>query len=144
LKQALITSFALLALLGCNTAPVRVVNFEDQPVKRLYNQSVSMDEIQIDIRMAAGKAGWNVIPGELPGHLTAIRINGKTSATVEIIFNLNKYDIKYKDSTSLDYLNGCPDKSSGGQVKVEGKCISQTYNEWVTELNNEISKKLQY
>lgn len=141
MKQALITSIVLLALLGCNTAPVRVVDYEDQPVKRLYNQSISMDEIQIDIRMAAGKAGWNVIPGELPGHLTAIRINGKTSATVEIIFTLDTYDIKYKDSTSLDYMNGCPDKTSGVQIKV---CISPTYNEWVTELNNEISKKMQY
>ncbi len=144
MKQAFITSIALLALLGCNTAPVHIVDYEDQPVKRSYNQSISMDEVQIDIRMAASKAGWNVISGELPGHLTAIRIDGKTSAAVEIVFSLDKYSIKYKDSANLDYMNGCTSETANGSNKIGKTCVSPIYNEWVMELNNAISKKLLY
>jgi hypothetical protein len=142
LKQAFIMAFALLALAGCNTAPVQIADFQDQPVRRLHSQAISMDEVQIDIRMAAGKAGWNVIPDGSSGRLTAIRLAGDASATVEIAFDLNTYSIKYKDSTGLDYSNGCAVKASGSTAGI--RCISPTYNEWVTELNNAMSQKLQY
>ncbi|MDP1633113.1 MAG: hypothetical protein Q8L69_00345 [Gallionellaceae bacterium] len=144
MKQAFIATVTLLALMGCNTAPVKLVDFKDQPVKHLYNQSISMQEVQLDVRMAAEKAGWSAIPGETPGRMTAIRNNGETSATVEIDFNLNKYSIRYKSSNSLDYQKGCPGKTADGKIKVEEKCISPTYNEWVTELNKEIANRLQY
>lgn len=142
MKRVFIATLALLALSGCNSAPVRVVDFEDQPVKRLYNQSVSMDEVFIDIRMAAGKTGWNVIPGETPGHLTAIRIDGERSAAVEITYSLNSYSIKYKESAGLDFQSRCTSKSA--DAKAGERCIKPTYNEWVTELNNAIGQKLQY
>lgn len=144
MKQTFIPSLALLALLGCNSAPVRIVDYEDQPIRRLYSQSISVDEVQIDIRMAAGKAGWNVIPSEVPGHLTAIRIDGESSATAEIVYNLNRYSIKYKESRGLDYRNGCTSKAADGSVKPENKCIRPTYNEWVMDLNSAIAQKLQY
>jgi hypothetical protein len=143
LKQAFIMAFALLALAGCNTAPVQITDFRDQPVRRLHSQSISMDEVQIDVRMAAGKAGWNVIPEGSPGRLTAVKLAGETSATVEIAFDLNTYSIKYKDSTGLDFSNGCAAKASGS-TPAGSRCISPTYNEWVTELNNAMSLKLQY
>ncbi len=144
MKQAVVTSFALFALLGCSTEPVRIVDYEDQPVTHFGSHGISIEEVQIDVRMAAAKASWNVAPSELPGQLTATRADGKTSATVNIIFDLNKYSIKYKSSASLDYTNGCADKTPDGLVRTEGKCISPTYNEWVAELNKEISQKLQY
>ena len=144
MKRAFITAFTLFALLGCSTPPIQIVSYEDQPIKRISNHGVSIEEIQIDIRMAATKAGWDVTPGESPKRMIATRIDGNTSATVEIAFNLYKYSIKYKDSTSLDYLNGCTSKTPNGPIKVEGKCISPIYNEWVTGLNNEISRSVQY
>ncbi len=144
MKQAFVTTLTVFALLGCNAAPVRFVEYEDQQIMRASNRAISKEEVQIDMRMAAGKAGWSVTPNELPGRMVATKTDGKASATVEITFNLNKYSIRYKDSTNLDYLNGCADKTSGGAGKVGGKCISPTYNEWVTELNGEISKRMQY
>lgn len=144
MKRIFIPSLASLALLGCNSAPVRIVDYEDQPVKHLYTHAISMDEVQIDVRMAVGKAGWNVISGEVPGHLTAIRIDGKGSATVEIAYNLDRYSIKYKESNGLDYQSGCASKTADGSTKTEGRCIKPTYNEWVMELNTAIAQKLQY
>ncbi|MBI4809490.1 MAG: hypothetical protein HY799_11165 [Nitrosomonadales bacterium] len=144
LKQTFLISLALLALPGCNTPPVQIISYEDQPIKHIGNHGVSIEEIQIDIRMAATKAGWNIIPGESPQRMRATRIDGKTSATVEIAFNSTHYSIKYKDSTGLEYLNGCTSKTPNGPIKINGKCISPTYNEWVTELNSEISRRAQY
>lgn len=143
MKQAFITAFTLLALLGCNTAPVQITDFENQAVKRLHHQSISMEEIHIDVRMAADKAGWNVIPGESPGRLTAIRRDGDSSATVEIVFNLNNYSIRYKDSAGLGYGSGCAIKASGS-AQIGSMCISPIYNEWVAKLNEAMSQKLQY
>lgn len=134
----------LLALQGCSTAPVRLVDYEDQPIRRLNNHGISMEEVQIDIRMAATRKGWNVASGETPGKMLATKIDGKASATVDIVFNLNSYSIKYKDSTGLDRLDRCSSKMPDGSVKIEGRCISPTYNEWLSELNKEISGNMQY
>lgn len=145
MKQAhLVASLALLALLGCNSAPVRITNFENQPINRLYNQSISLDEIRVDVRMATLKAGWNVAAGDTPGHLTAVRFDGDKSATVEVLYDTHKYSIQYTDSTGLEYQNGCTEKTPGGPIKVQGKCISPTYNEWVMELGSALALKLQY
>jgi len=108
------------------------------------SHGVSMDEVQIDVRMAATKAGWNVAAGETTGKMIAAKYDGKTSATVEITFNLDSYSIKYVDSTEMGRLDGCSSKTPAGSVKVEKRCISPTYNEWVSELNHEISSKMQY
>ena len=103
-----------------------------------------MDEVRIDVRMAATKAGWNVASGETAGKMIAAKYDGKTSATVEITFDLNSYSIKYIDSTEMGRLDGCSSKTPAGSVKIEKRCISPTYNEWVSELNNEISSKMHY
>lgn len=137
-------SFFLFSLLGCATAPVGLVDYEDQPIRRSMSHGVSMDEVQIDVRMAATKAGWNVAAGETTGKMIAAKYDGKTSATVEITFNLDSYSIKYVDSTEMSRLDGCSSKTPAGSVKVEKRCISPTYNEWVSELNHEISSKMQY
>lgn len=142
MKRAFLTTFTLFALLGCNTPPIQIVSYEDQPIKR--NHGVSIEEVQIDIRMAVNKAGWNAVLAESPQHMIATKNDGKASATVEIEFNLDQYSIKYLDSSGLEYLNGCTSKTPNGPVKIEGKCISPTYNVWVTELNNEISRRVQY
>jgi hypothetical protein len=144
LKRAFITTFTLFALLGCNTTPIQIVSYEDQPIKRISSHGVSIEEIEIDIRMAAARAGWDITPAESPKRMIATRIDGNTSATVAIDFDLRMYSIRYKDSTGLGYLNGCTGKTSGGPIKVDGKCISPVYNEWVTGLNDEISRSVQY
>ncbi|MDO9010383.1 MAG: hypothetical protein Q7U78_01050 [Gallionella sp.] len=144
MKQAFITSFALLALLGCATPPMQMVDYEDQPIKHFGSHGVSIEEVRIDIRIAATKAGWDVPPSEIPDRMIATRSDGKASATVEIAYNLKKYSIKYKDSNGLDFLNRCSGKASGGPAKTDEKCISPTYNEWVKGLNDEISRRVQY
>lgn len=137
MKYLIAATLTLLALSGCNSAPARITSFENQPINRLYNQSISLDEIRIDIRMATLKAGWNIAAGDTPGHLTAVRFDGDKSATVEILYDTYKYSIQYTDSTGLGYQSSCANKA-------EGKCISETYNEWVTELGNALALKLQY
>ncbi len=144
MKRAFITTFTLFALLGCNTAPIQIVSYEDQPIKRISSHGVSIEEIQIDIRMAVARAGWDVTPGESPKRMIATRIDGKTSATVAIDFDLHTYSIRYQDSTGLGYLNGCTGKTTAGPTRGDGKCISPIYNEWVTGLNDEISRSVQY
>ena len=144
MKRAFLTTFTLFSLLGCNTPPIQIVSYEDQPIKRYSKHGVSIEEVQIDIRMATNKAGWSIVPGESPQHMIATRSDENASATVEIKFDLHQYSITYRDSTGLDYLNGCTSKAPNGPVKIEGKCISPTYNEWVTGLNHEISKRVQY
>lgn len=144
MKRAFITSFTLLALLGCATPPMQIVDYEDLPIKHFGSHGVSIEEVRIDIRMAATKAGWDVPPGELPERMIATRTDGKASATVEIVYNLKKYSIRYKDSNGLDFLNRCTGKAPGGSAKPDEKCISPTYNEWVKGLNDAISGRVQY
>lgn len=144
MRFAHIASLALFALPGCSSAPVSLVDYENQPVRRISSQSISMNEVQIDVRMAVSRKGWSVSAGDVPGRLTATRHDGDASATIEVYYNLNSYSIRYKQSSGLGFANNCTSKAADGQANSGTRCIRPTYNEWVQELNTELSGKLQY
>jgi hypothetical protein len=136
-----IASIALLALAACSTPPAKLANFENQSMRRFDNRRLSVEEVLLDIRMAAAKTGWEVVPGARPGHIRATHVDeDKSSATIEIVYDASNYSISYVSSTGLGHVDSCKSSESAGVTR---NCIDPKYNAWVTELNKTIASELQ-
>ena len=141
MRQIFLVLFMSIAVAACSTPPEKLTNFEDQSMRRFDNIKLSIEEVQMDIRQAAAKTGWEVEPGVLPGHIKAThKGEDKAKAVVDIAYDVNKYSISYKSSEKMGYMDSCKSSKSGS---IEHNCIDPKYNAWVTELNDAISHELQ-
>lgn len=90
---------------------------------------LSADAVQKAILAACSQRGWhatNVSPGLIEARIV---VRGKHTVVVDIPYTAEKYSIKYKSSSNMEYQ---ADK---------GK-IHPNYNKWVNLLNNDINIQL--
>ncbi|HLP97499.1 MAG TPA: hypothetical protein VK149_03540 [Sideroxyarcus sp.] len=124
-----------IVMLGC-TSTYPIINFTDQKIQRFDNRTLSSEEIHSAIRKAASDAGWRVQPGVSPNHIVAtLNVRNSHKAIVDIVFGRDSYSIIYRDSENLVYARAAEDR---GELR-----IHENYNKWVSELNDEIFRRLQ-
>src|SRR5580704_1949153 len=108
----LAASFIVLA--GCRSAPIHDV--VAAPV--VTSKPASMEGVQKAILLAGGALGWKMEPQD-PGRITGILELRTHRAVVEVTYDTKAYNIKYKDSSNLDY---------------DGTNIHKNYNGWIENL----------
>lgn len=112
------------ALSSGEAEAAKILTIEDAPIEG----NLSLSQIKEKIITAGKKRGWRT-KEIAPGHLEAIIHVRTHMAKVDIKFDQKSYSISYKDSTNLDHKPGK---------------IHRAYNNWVTNLNNDIQLELSY
>ena len=77
---------------------------------------------------AAALHGWEVTADQ-PGRLTLHVFTGTHGATVDVVYDGDGFQIKYRASADMDY-----------EVEDGRTVIHPRYNKWVSELSNEIRR----
>ena len=122
-KSRLLMLFALL-IVGCSSV-LPVFNVKDSPI--IGVEDPTLESIKESI-LEVGKRGKWEMKIENDYHIVAKITVNKYRATVDIIFDTEKYNIIYRDSENLGY---------------DGANISNRYNRWVIILERDIRKSIQ-
>jgi hypothetical protein len=109
-------------LAGCRSAPIHDV--VAAPV--VTTKPVTMEAVQTAIVVAGTGLGWRMEPGKA-GTVTGVLELRDHRAVVEVTYDTKAYNIKYKDSSNLDY---------------SGTSIHKNYNGWVENLDKAIRVQL--
>jgi len=112
----------LLLLVGCRSTPIHDV--VGAPIAA--NKAVSLADVEKAIMRAGGGLGWSLTPGG-PGRMEGVLALRTHRAVVDIIYDTKAYNIKYKDSSNLDY---------------DGTNIHSNYNGWIQNLDKAIRAEL--
>ena len=120
--RALVVATALV-LASCTTKPI--YNVTNAPVAA-SKPNASLDEISKAIVRAGAGLGWQMTP-DRPGHILGRLALRTHVAVVDIDYSQSAYNIRYKDSTNLDYT---------------GNSIHRNYNGWVENLDKAIKAQL--
>jgi hypothetical protein len=118
-KLVIAVVFVLLA--GCRTADL--YNVQNAPGA---SKAVSLADVEMAIRRAGQGLGWQITP-QGPGRAEGVLVRREHRAVVDITYDTKNYNIKYKNSSNLDY---------------DGKMIHSNYNGWIQNLDKAISKEL--
>jgi len=118
----LILAAFFVVLAGCRSAPILEV--VAAPV--VTTKPVTMEAVQNAIVVAGNGLGWKMEPLN-PGTITGILDLRTHRAVVEVTYDTKTYNIKYKDSSNLDY---------------NGTSIHKNYNGWVENLDKAIRVQL--
>lgn len=124
-KRGLVILVAVLAVGACGYKH-RPIYTVDDPMPR-WIQSQPPQRIEDQITAACTTMGWKV-RHVADGHLAATQSREKFSATVDIFFDPQHWQIRYNDSVGLRY---------------EGDTIHDHYNVWVRNLEREIQLRLE-
>jgi hypothetical protein len=116
---------AALLFMGCR-GPVPIYNVESAPVTS--NKPVTADDVQKAIIRAGTTLGWQMVPRG-PGVVEGTLLLRKHRAVVDVNYDTKSYNIKYKDSTELDYDGA-------------GQKIHPNYNGWIQNLDKAIKVNL--
>lgn len=122
LLRTIFIALGIVLLTACTSAPIKEVSSERITTTR----PVSLDDVTKAIVTAGGTLGWQMdvlSPGKILGTLK-LRSH---LAKVDITYDTQTYNIKYKDSTNLDYT---------------GTTIHRNYNGWIQNLDNAIKTQL--
>ena len=119
---ALAIATALL-LAACTTKPIYTVT--EAPVQA-NKPNPSLEEVGKAIVRAGATLGWQMTP-DRPGHVLGRLALRDHVAAVDIDYNERTYNIKYKESTNLNY---------GGTM------IHRNYNGWIQNLDKAIRAQL--
>jgi PBP1b-binding outer membrane lipoprotein LpoB len=113
---------SLVVLAGCRSAPIHDV--VAAPV--VTTKPVTMEAVQSAIVVAGTGLGWRMEAGK-QGTITGVLELRDHKAVVEVTYDTKAYNIKYKDSSNLDY---------------SGTSIHKNYNGWVENLDKAIRAQL--
>jgi len=119
----LFVAVSFLILAGCRGAPIYDV--VGAPVAT-GTKPATMESVQQAILMSGTSLGWKMEP-KSPGLITGVLDLRTHHAVVDITYDTKTYNIKYKDSTNLDY---------------DGKNIHKNYNGWIENLDKAIRSNL--
>ncbi len=119
----LFVTLATFLVAGCRTAPV--MNIEDSPIT-VTGGKYTQDDVRKAIIRAGTSLGWKMKDIK-PGHMEGTLLIRSHMAKVDIFYDKNKYSIKYKDSSNLNY---------------DGTNIHSNYNGWVQNLDRAIQAQL--
>jgi hypothetical protein len=121
---------AVLVLTGCRTAPlydVTNIAFTTPPtsVKRV----LTINDYKDAIIIGGSKRNWTFEDAG-PGHLIgSVRVRGKHSATVDIMFDTAAFSITHKSSQNLNY-------------SADRREIHPNYNSWIHLLEQDIQAEI--
>ena len=118
----LLVGASLVALAGCRTAPIYDVI--GAPV--VTTKPATMETVRSAITQAGIGLGWRM-ETQGPGTIRGVLDLRTHHAVVEVTYDTKTYNIKYKDSTNLDY---------------NGTSIHKNYNGWVENLDKAIRMQL--
>ena len=111
-------------LLGACRSNQPVLNIANAPVSA-RSSDYTLEDMDNAITQAGIAFGWEMRPVQ-PGHMVGtLRIRDHV-AVVDIQYNTQTYNIRYKNSTNLKY---------------DGTNIHPNYNGWIQNLNNAIASK---
>lgn len=120
-KLVLVAALALVVV-ACAQA---VRNVNQAPIAAT-KANLALEDVTKSIIRAAGSLGWRV-KVDKPGHIAASIALRTHTATVDITYNTETYDIKYSDSTNLGY---------------DGTNIHKNYNGWIQNLERDTNFQL--
>ena len=116
------------ALAGCSAVPIQ--NFQDIPV-HMAQAEATLADVQVAIIRGGTEAGWQMAL-EGPGRIKARYHYEREMAEVLITFNTKTYNIRYLNSSNLNY------SAKAGQEAT----IYEDYNVWIQELDRSIRKDM--
>jgi hypothetical protein len=122
--KGVVVLLATLAVGACGYQHRPVYNVDD-PVPR-WDQDLSSQRLEDQIVAACYTLGWKT-QHVADGHLTAVQSREKFSATVDILFDRDHWQIRYNSSVGLN---------------ADGETIHDHYNLWVRNLEREIQRRL--
>jgi hypothetical protein len=119
----LILAASFIVLAGCRAA-APIYDVVAAPV--VTSKPVTMEAVRNAIVVAGSGLGWRMEP-RTPGTITGILDLRDHRAVVEVTYDTKTYNIKYKDSSNLNY---------------SGTTIHKNYNGWVENLDKAIRVQL--
>lgn len=126
LKGAILVT--MLAIAGCRAAPI--YNATDLAFAQPATQAaLTLEDYKKAIIRAGAKRNWT-FEEEAPGHLVgSVAVRAKHFATVDVMFDTEKFSITYKNSRNLNY------SASRNE-------IHPNYNAWVQNLQKDIQSEI--
>lgn len=110
---------------GCGkTSPI--VSVEGAPVVT-YSNKATIKKVEKAIISAGISLGWQMNPSK-PGHIVGTLLVRQHMAKIDITYDTNSYNIRYKDS--------------GPTMLYDGANIHRQYNKWVLNLDKRIRTSL--
>lgn len=91
-------------------------------------KALTADDVRKAIVAGGSQHGWRAV-GEQPGVLTLEADSGQHQVVVDVAYDAQGYQIKYKSSANMNYEHS--DK---------GDSIHPKYNKWIESLNNDIHR----
>ena len=122
--RAMLAVCTMLLLVACATTQP-VMNVTQAPVNT-NKQKPSMDEIRQAVIRAGAGLGWQM-KADKAGHIAGTLMLRTHTAVVDIDYSQTAYNIKYRESTNLDYADGK---------------IHRNYNGWIQNLDKAIKAQL--
>jgi hypothetical protein len=119
----LILAASFIVLAGCRSA-APIYDVVAAPV--VTSKPVTMEAVRNAIVVAGSGLGWRMEP-RTPGTITGVLDLRDHRAVVEVTYDTKTYNIKYKDSSNLNY---------------SGTTIHKNYNGWVENLDKAIRVQL--
>jgi type IV pilus biogenesis protein CpaD/CtpE len=123
--RGIVVAVATLLLGACAAGGVPVRNVTESPVVT-NKANPSMDDVRQAIVRAGTGLTWQMRT-DRPGHILGTLALRTHVAVVDIEYNQKSYNIKYKDSTNLEY---------------NGSTIHRNYNGWIDNLDRAIKAQL--
>ncbi len=119
---AMLVAVSAFTIGGCRSA--MIYNVENAPIA--VAEEATMEEVKAAIVRAGAQLGWQMQSVE-HGHIIGTLHLRSHMAQVDINYDLDSYDITYRDSRNLDHDNGQ---------------IHSNYNGWIQNLDNAIQSQL--
>ena len=113
-------------------APAAITNYENIAFTTSSGKSPTMEQVKQAIIRGAGNKKWTVSTQQNGILLATLNVRGKHTMAVEITYSQDKYSLRYKDSTNMNYA------MCGNQA-----VIHPNYNKWVSNMRNGIQAQLQ-
>jgi hypothetical protein len=119
-----VVALAALAVGACTTRPI--VNVSAEPLGGASGAAVTPEHVRDAILRAGTRLGWQMTP------VSTGLVNGRIAlrnhvAVIDVTYTSGTYNVRYRDSTNLDYRDGQ---------------IHKNYNGWIENLNNAIRMEL--
>ena len=122
LKLTLIALMCLM-LVACRSAPIQ--NVEHEPV-RINKINYTIEDVERGIIRGGVSMGWEMYRKQ-PGLIEGTLYIGKHVVEVTIPYNMQSYNISYRNSKNMNYDSGK---------------IHKSYNRWIDNLNKAIRQSL--
>jgi hypothetical protein len=134
-KKSIVSLSVMLFLIVGSAAcshTVPIVNYENMPIISRSDKTLSLDDINKAINIAAVQKNWqisNVSPGQATATLV---VRGKHTIIVSITYTEKEWSLKYKDSDNMHY-----------KADINGNgTINRKYNMWVAVFVKAINQEL--